>query len=420
MPGHALASGIAGILLSLFSPLANTAFTAPAYNALDCGIWINQSSVSAGSAAQLTWWSTNAAQATLSESGAAPYAVAVSGSKTVVPQGSSTYTLSVRDGAGNTKACAVSLSVSTNASLPVCTLSATPGTHVAGQPVRLIWYTQYATGANLSGFGAIPASQLPSGYADMYPAQSTVYTMTVANGAGSRTCSALVTLAAQSPQPAPYATGYVPTPQPIVYSPTYYPSSYPTYAPTYTASYPTSGTAGYTYPSNGTYSTAYFDTVDNYLDQVDANTGGGISVYNPNSSYYYSDFNDPSAYYVAPSQSNGLGDYTLTNTFNSFGDIGTPYDNAYYGVPYAQAPGTSIDWNDNSAYYTNSEPQAPASSPFDYYGTYDNSTYSQPSEQQWYDWGDNSSGWNGGTDPNSSGVYYGGTDTNNYSWDGWI
>lgn len=393
------------MILSLFSPLANTAFTAPTAG-LDCGIWLNQSSVSSGSAAQLTWWSSNASQATLTESGSAPYSVAVSGSKTVAPSGSMTYTLNVWDNAGNTKACSVSIAVSNGNSLPVCTLSAAPGTHVAGQPVRLIWYTQNATGANLSDYGTIPASQLASGYADMYPTQSTLYTMTVANNSGSRTCSALVTLASQNPQP--HATGYIPNSQPLVYSPTYY---QPTYYPSSSGySYPSYGyTGGYTYPSNGPYSTAYFDTVDNYLDQVDYNTGGGIypsDSYYP-SSYYSSDFADPSAYYVAPSSSNGLGDYSLTNTFNNFYQVGTPFSDTS-SSDWSSVPGTSFDSGNTSSYYQNSDPQAPYSSPFDYYAgpTYDNT---QTNDQQWYNWGDNGSGWNSGSDPYSSGVNYGGT-----------
>lgn len=369
------------MILSLFSPLANTAFTAPAAG-LDCGVWINQTSVSAGSAAQLTWWSSNATQATLTESGSAPYSVPVSGSKTVAPSGTSTYTLNVWDNAGNTKACSVSISVSNGSNLPVCTLSAAPGTHVPGQPVRLIWYTQYATGANLSNYGTIPAAQLASGYADVYPTQSTLYTMTVVNGSGSRTCSTLVTLSNQNPQPAPHATGYVATPQPVIYSPTYYPSSY-SYPGYSSYSYPSYGYSGYTYLSNGPYSTAYFDTVDNYLDQVDYNTGGGIYTSGSYpSSYYSSDFTDPSAYYVAPSQSNGLGDYTLTDTFNNFYQVGTPFsDNSssdWSSYVPSSVPGTTFDNSYDGSYYygTQAEPQTPSSNPWDYY---QGSTDSYPS-----------------------------------------
>jgi hypothetical protein len=77
---------------------------------------------------------------------------------------------------------------------PTCVISSPPGTIQAGSGTRIIWYSENASHAYLNGVGEVPLQ----GFQDVYPRINTTYTMTVTSPAGSRTCSALVTVAPAS------------------------------------------------------------------------------------------------------------------------------------------------------------------------------------------------------------------------------
>lgn len=324
MFGHELASGVAGMIFSLFAPLAQTALVAPTTGALDCSIWTSQSGITAGAATELTWWSVNASHATITETGGQPVNVPISGNRSVSPNTSRTYTLFVANQYGQSKICSVSVQVAPAATqAPSCTLTVPPGNYTAGQPVRLFWVTQNAQAAGITGLGTIDTARIPYGNADVYPSQNTLYTMTVANQSGSRTCSALVTLTQrQTTTTRPTATTY--TVPRTVSTPSYTsrPTSFsaPSYRPAYSAA-----------PSN-------------------AYGGGSYSSYSP---YYGESYS-----LYSPSYEYGLGDYSLTNVWNDFGSgeyLRTDHD-CYWGACNSEpsaweytSPGgydTRIGWYD--------------------------------------------------------------------------
>lgn len=315
MWGHDLVAGFAGLVLSFVAPLANPAFVAPAYSSsnynygygssgsVDCTLTVSQSGVSAGTAAQVTWTTSGASTATMSQDGSPAVSVALSGSVPVTITHNTSLSLTARNGYGAYKTCTATVTVSTNSSTPSCGLSPTPGVHYAGQQLQLVWYTQNATAAQISNVGAVPSNQLIQGSITIAPAYTTLYTMTVSNPSGSRTCSALVSIN-QRP-----TTNYQPvTTQQVTYRPTT--SGTPSYSSP--RSYPT-----YTYPSSSGSS-------------YSAGRGLGYGSYGGGSSYERWGSGD---YWNSPSYSNGLGDWTLTNTWNNLGTgegIFTSHD-CYYG-----------------------------------------------------------------------------------------
>jgi hypothetical protein len=440
------------MILSLIAPMANTALVAPSVGAPDCNIWLAQSGITAGSATQLTWWTMNAGNAMLSD-GTGSYPVGASGQETITPASSRTYTLVVTGAAGGSKTCSVSIVVSPSTSAaPTCSLSATPGTHRAGQAVRLVWYSQNATAGTLSNSGALQPNELSQGSRDVYPTQSTLYTMTVGNNSGSRTCAALVTIGPGSGTGTTYNSGYTTYTSGTSYRPVTSQTTYTISSPSYSNSYVTARplvTSGW-YP-NPVLNTRSYSSPSYY--------GGDI-------------------YTSSPSYTNGLGDWSLTNVWNdaasgayletnrdcygyscaatpsswsygddSFSQYGGYDENGYvqnrvydnYGNLTASASEEDpypLDWyssagatpsNDyqnqdlnsysvpgvglgaaNDNYWDNAYPSAPATSPFDYYpsSAYDSVNQSSQGDMPWYQFSGNT--WDGGTDPNSSGVYYGG------------
>jgi hypothetical protein len=341
MLGHELASGIAGMILSLVAPIAHTALVAPASGTVDCSIWSAQSGITAGSATELTWWSMNASHATLTETGGSPQSVPFSGSRSVSPNTTRTYTLFVANNYGSTKTCSVTLQVSPAVvNAPSCTLSAAPGTHYAGRPVRLFWYTQNTAAASIAGIGTLDAQQLSQGSIDAYPSQSTLYTMTVANQSGTRTCAALVTLASQNTQNTVRTGGTTNS---------------------YTYSQPSIRTS-YTYPTQSASSPTYYQ---NAVTPRPLYTSGwypqGTSYsrsYSATPSYTYT-----SPYsYQSPSYSNGLGEYSLTNIWNDTASGAYLETNqSCYGSWCSSEPDS---WSYGDDY-------------FDQYGWYDNDGYVQ-------------------------------------------
>ena len=294
MWGNELISGFAGLVLSLVAPLANTALVAPTTGTVDCGLTVSQSGVTSGTTVQLTWWTVNAASVTMSDNGSQPVNVNPSGSIPLTINANHSFALVVRNSYGS-KTCTASISSSTQTNNgPTCAISATPGTHYAGQGVQIVWYSQNATTGQVGGVGTVSGSQLSSGSATIYPQQSTTVSMQVRNNYGSNTCNAPITIT-----PRPSST----TQQPTYTTTSYRPVTTPSYAPT---SQPliyrptTSGSPSYSNPS---YSNARY----------------------PSPAYSSGWYPDPrissrSNYYDSlgsPSYSNGLGDYTLTNMWNN-------------------------------------------------------------------------------------------------------
>ena len=358
--GHDLVAGFVGLVISLVSPLVNTAAVATA--APDCNLTVSQTSVSSGTAAQVVWWTANASSATFSQDGGAPVNVALSGSVPVTISRNTTLSLTARNSYGAYKTCTAQITVtSSTAGTPSCGISAAPGVHYAGQPVQLVWYTQYATAAQISYLGTVSANQLLQGTATVYPSATTLYTMTVANGATTRTCSALVSISPRT------TTSYQPvTTQQVTYRPV------TTSAPSYSTarSYPT-----YTYPSS-TYRPSYSSGSGLGYGSY----GSGYSSYGSGYDRYGStyDVDSPFSYpgmetWESPSYASGLGGWSLTNVWNGFGDSLSVYgensgdgtgwstsEYCYYGncmTGYGYTPSDAeVNAIDNDPSFHDSEP----------------------------------------------------------------
>ena len=286
-------------------------------------------------------------------------------------------------------------SVANATSFPTCTISAPPGPHYTGHYVRLLWVSQDATSATISTIGAIPPGQVAQGFRDIYLTGNTLITMTVGNGTGTRTCSALISLSnlpvTTQAQPIYQQTSVY---QPITFSSTqvqYVPalsySSRPqqeVWTPFWDSS-PT--TYGYAYDSYRNeslyYSGNYYDRYESFYD-----TASG----------YPSDYND--TYIVpAPRMYQNLGDqYGVSGIIRPYagGVEGAVCDsNGYcdYGVGH-EIPSQAIDdyTPDSSIHWYDSGPaiQAPpsGSSWWDNTPPPRNDTYWNENEGsiQYYDW----------------------------------
>ena len=197
-------------------------------------------------------------------------------------------------------------------SLPTCTISVPPGVHYSGQAVRLLWVSQDATSATIATIGAIPPEQIAQGFRDIYPTGNTLITMTVGNGLGTRTCSALITLnnlPAQTQtqtvyQPITYTTNQV---QYVPVNSNWYPQN--TWTPFYASS-----PSKYSYTSDSYYGNSYYYS-GNYYDRYESfyDTAG--------SSYGYKNYASDDSWSLTNSWENlGTGEY-LQMDRNCYGSV---------------------------------------------------------------------------------------------------
>jgi hypothetical protein len=149
----------------------------------------NPPTVNAGQSSTLTWATTNATSVTIDGiAGTLP----PSGSQTVTPAATTTYTLHA-SGAGGTTNATVTVTVNAAANAPVVTsFTATPSTSTPGAQVTLAWATTNTTsvsidqnvGTNLPATGSIAVT----------PAATTTYTLTATGPGGTTTATATVTV----------------------------------------------------------------------------------------------------------------------------------------------------------------------------------------------------------------------------------
>ena len=150
----------------------------------------NPTSINAGNSSTLTWSSSNATSCVASGgwSGSQP----TSGSKSVTPSGTTTYTLNC-SGAGGSTSKSATVSVSGSGAGPAVYLAAYPQTVTPGTAVGLGWATSNAVSCMASGgwSGARPTS----GGTTVFPSTTTVYTLTcTGTGGGSGSASVTVTV----------------------------------------------------------------------------------------------------------------------------------------------------------------------------------------------------------------------------------
>ncbi|MGV8899429.1 MAG: polysaccharide deacetylase family protein [Burkholderiaceae bacterium] len=159
-----------------------------------CSLTANPTSVQAGSAATLTFTSTNATGGTINNGVGA---VGTSGTKSVSPTVTTTYT-GTFNGAGTTTAtCAATVTVTAAPAKPViASFVATPASITTGQSSTLSWSVTGATSINIGGLGNMTGNSIA-----VSPTATTAYLLTATNTAGNTTASQTVTVAATVPAP---------------------------------------------------------------------------------------------------------------------------------------------------------------------------------------------------------------------------
>jgi phospholipase C len=149
----------------------------------------NPATINAGQSSTLSWSATNATGVTIDGiSGALP----ASGSQTVTPAATTTYTLHASGAGGSTTATTI-VTVTAAVSAPAVTsFTATPSTSTPGAQVTLAWTTTDATSVSIDqGVGTnLPAT----GSIAVTPAATTTYTLTATGPGGSTTGAATVTV----------------------------------------------------------------------------------------------------------------------------------------------------------------------------------------------------------------------------------
>ncbi|MHB1348851.1 MAG: carboxypeptidase regulatory-like domain-containing protein [Desulfobulbaceae bacterium] len=138
-----------------------------------------------GNPVTLTWQTNGADQVTIDQGVGS---VDTSGSKTLTPEESTTYTLTATGPGGTTTAKA---DVTVTYPVPTVTLTATPVTITAGESATLAWST---TGAATSSIEPGVGTVQPSGTLSVAPTETTTYTLTATNPGQSATGSVTVTV----------------------------------------------------------------------------------------------------------------------------------------------------------------------------------------------------------------------------------
>ncbi|MFA5079891.1 MAG: hypothetical protein WC541_10460 [Dehalococcoidia bacterium] len=141
---------------------------------------VSPSSIKTGESAILSWEVKNASSVSIDPG--LP-AVATTGAEKVVPSSTTTYILTASNSAGSTRATAL-LTVTgipqpPTSGIPVIlSFTATPASISPGGSAVLSWTTSNATGASISGIGAVGTS----GVTSVSPMVTTTYVLTATNG----------------------------------------------------------------------------------------------------------------------------------------------------------------------------------------------------------------------------------------------
>ncbi len=160
-----------------------------------------------GGSVKLTWDTTNATNATLDGQ-----KVAGDGTLNVNVTANKTFTLNLSNSIGQ-KSCTVAVKVATPAPAPTCdSFTGAPATIVRGNSATLAWTTTNATTITISGLtGALAVD----GSRVVTPTQTTAYTLTARNAAGTQvTCTRTITVT--QPTPAPTCDSFTGAPASII------------------------------------------------------------------------------------------------------------------------------------------------------------------------------------------------------------
>ncbi len=165
-----------------------TWFTPPSVTSFDA----SPKSVTSGGAATLSWAVTRAQSVSISPDIGT---VSSSGSQTVNPGKTTEYTLTASNLSGSSRAWAT-VTVKVPSKPAISSFNSNPGTITAGQSATLSWNVTGSTLVSISpGIGAVS----PSGSKTVTPSETTSYTITAVNDAGSSTTTATVTVNPSGP-----------------------------------------------------------------------------------------------------------------------------------------------------------------------------------------------------------------------------
>ena len=149
----------------------------------------NPGSISSGASSTLSWVTSGATSISISPGGFT--STAASGSTTVAPTATTTYTLTATNSAGTTTAT-LTVSVTTVAAPTITSFTANPTSVNSGASSALSWVTSGATSISISPGGF--TSTAASGSTTVAPTATTTYTLTATNSAGATTATLTVTI----------------------------------------------------------------------------------------------------------------------------------------------------------------------------------------------------------------------------------
>jgi hypothetical protein len=149
----------------------------------------NPATIAAGQTSTLAWSSTDAT--TCTASGGWSGTQAASGSQSVSPSSTTTYTLSCT-GIGGTASHSATVTVSSTPAPPTVTLTANPTSVASGQPSTLTWSSTNASSCTASGGWS--GTQATSGTQSVSPTSTTTYTLACTGTGGTTSQSATVTV----------------------------------------------------------------------------------------------------------------------------------------------------------------------------------------------------------------------------------
>ncbi len=163
-----------------------------------CTLSAVPTSITQGSAATLSWTTSNASAVSISSVGT----VSVNGSVAVAPSVTTTYTLTATGANSTSVNCSTTIVVVTPEA-PTCTLTATPQVIQQGGASTLSWTTNNATSVSINqGIGAVATAASRN----VAPTQTTTYTLTATGPGGTVVCPAPITVTVTQPPPAPTCT----------------------------------------------------------------------------------------------------------------------------------------------------------------------------------------------------------------------
>ncbi len=163
----------------------------------------NPTTIISGNSCTLSWSSTNATQVVSTSGTGFSNVTTVSGTRVVTPTTNTTYSITVRNSAGQTATASFVVKVAPPPA-PTVTLTSNPTTIISGNSCTLTWSSTNATqvvsttGPGFTGITALNGSKVVS------PTTNSTYTITVRNSSGAtETASFIVKVA---PPPAPTVT----------------------------------------------------------------------------------------------------------------------------------------------------------------------------------------------------------------------